>query len=298
MSQRSLAVLSLIIVALGYSLMSVATRWMSSAFMPMTQVYLRLALAAVVAAGLWGKGIRWQSYRELPRRDLMSLLMMGTVGYALVVYFVTMGALNTSLLNVSLLYSTVPFWVGIIGYFFFRQKIGIKKIMILLLSMYGVGIVASGMLIPSVGGFGRGELFTVISAICAACYVWGRKMLSDKLNDKEIAVAALIIAAISSWVLAMIMGEPPIGTGWWSDGLVVWGLVVGGVLNIVASYLEVYAFRILDGVAGAQLLLTDNIWALLLGIGLYDEWPTVVQGVGAIMIISAVYRMNRLEAKN
>lgn len=298
MSKRSWAIVSLVMVGLGYSLMSVATRWLAIAFEPMTQVYMRQVLAAVVASVMWRKQVSWKKYLGITKLDLVGLLLMGLVGYGLLVYFVTIGALNTTLLNVSLLYSTVPFWVGIFGFLFYRKKLGVKKALLIIFSMYGVGVVASGRLLPAIDSFGMGELFTVLAAMCAAWYVLGRKMLSNRLNDKEIALASMVIAAVSTVVMAGLLGEPFAGSGWWQNSYVVGGLVIGGVLNIVATYLEVFAFRILDGVFGAQLLLSENVWALLLGIWLYQEMPSWVQGVGAVLIIGAVYQMNRLEAKS
>lgn len=83
--------------------------------------------------------------------------MMGIVGYGLMVYAITRGALLTTLLNVSVLFSTVPIFVYLLGVIFLKRRWRYLILGLLFLSIWGVGVLSSGQIIPSLSGFGVGD---------------------------------------------------------------------------------------------------------------------------------------------
>ncbi len=58
-SLRNKAIVSLIIVAFGYSFLNIAVRLMDKAFGPITQSYIRVGLGFVIGLIILGRGIRW-----------------------------------------------------------------------------------------------------------------------------------------------------------------------------------------------------------------------------------------------
>ena len=106
---RNEAIGALVLVALSYTIMNVVSRWLSLGFEPFTQVYLRLLGALLIAGIVFRKKIRWNKINSVPKKDIGPLVVMGVFGYGIMVYFVTLGALNTSLLNVSIIMAMVPF---------------------------------------------------------------------------------------------------------------------------------------------------------------------------------------------
>lgn len=294
--KRNLAIVSLVAVAFGYSVLSVVSRWLSLGYEPFTQVYLRLLGAIVMAGYLFRKKIRWSKIKNIPKSDYKPLLVMGVFGYGLMVYFVSLGALNTSLLKVSIIMAMVPFFSYIMGIFYLKDKFDMKVTLLALLSLYGVGVLAGNSLLPNVSGFGKGELFVLISAFLLATYSIGRKLLSDHLNNQEITMVVMTLAFATTFLLAVINGEKMV-LGNIMIPLVFVGFVLGSTLNIVCTFLESYAFSRLEVVVGNQILLMENLFSPILGYFLYNEGVGIFQLIGASVIVVGAYLNNKLSSE-
>lgn len=282
-------------MALGFACMGVASRWMSEGFGNMTQVALRIIGAAILTSIVFYKQISWKKIISSTPKTLFILITIGFLGYAGMVYFITLGSLTTKLLNVAVLYSTVPFFVYLGGLFVWKRKIQLKVILLLLISIWGVGILTSGNIFPSISGFGRGELYVLASAIFEAIYFIGLKKLEGRLNSSEIAAASLLVGGLSAFILSIILGESLSFAG-----LANWHVSVAlsfGILqNIWVPLLTMFAFTHINEVVATQLFLLENFFALIFGYLLYNEIVNIYQIAGAAVIIASVYLMNQVES--
>lgn len=292
-SPRNLSIGFLIIVAASYTLLSVASRLLAGGFPPMTQVYMRIALATFALLILFRKKIHWTNIRTMPRRDALIVLTMGTVGYSIAVYFITLGALNAKLVNVAIIFASVPFFSYIYAFIFLKKPFDLKLTGLLILSLIGISFVATKSFVPQLAEFGIGEWFTLVATATMAWFFVGRKMLSRHLNTHEITVSVMTVAAISGVILALLRGE----TFSWSaftNPHVLLGLFIGGLMNALINPIEIYAFEHLDAVFGSQILLLENVFALILGYFLYTEVITFPEAIGGLIIVGCVYIANKL----
>jgi drug/metabolite transporter (DMT)-like permease len=284
---QKLAILALIAVAIGYALLNLAIRFMDAGFEPFTQTYLRILFGALIGFLIFRKRIRLNVVKKTSIRDWLVLLLMGSVGYSAGVLFVTLGALNTTLANVSVLTSTIPFFVAIYAFFVLRKRINKRLLLLLAVSFAGAAMVTTGSFPPLIENIGIGEVFVLLSAAAFAWYSVGRKMLSPKLNNYEISILTMVIAAITSLLVALVAGEN-LNLSAFLNPLVLLGLAIGVGFNIVASLFENFAFQHISVVVGSQLLLIENAVAPILGFLLYAEVIGVYAAVGALLIISSV----------
>lgn len=292
-SNRHLSVLFLIIVAAGYSLLSVSSRLLAEGFQPMSQVYMRVALGTYALLILFRKNLRWRHLMSAPRKDIYLLISMGTIGFSIAVYFATLGILHAKLVNVAIIFSSVPFFSYLYSAWFLKKPLDLKLIGLLILSLLGIAIVATKSFIPVTGGFGIGEWFTLISAATMAWFYVGRKLLSPHLNTQEITVSVSAIAAISSMLFAIARNETYEFTVF-NNMHVLLGLLIGGLMNVIINPIEIFAFEHLDAVIGSQILLLENVFALILGYILYAESMSLPEIVGGLIVIATVYIANRL----
>lgn len=293
--KRSLAIIALLTVSLGYGLLNVATRWLNLTLEPFTQVYLRIFIAMIATLVLFYKDIRWSFLAKLGLKEWATLTMMGVVGYGLMVYAITIGALNTSLLNVSVLFSTVPIFVFLLGVLFLRRKWDYLTIFILMTSIWGVGVLVSGRLIPSLDHFGRGDIWVIISALFEAIWYLGIRLLAGKLNSREITLIAQAIASVVVFALAMSLGEPLPTLADFASWQVSIGLFLGGAINVIAPMLTIYAFKYLDDVFATQLFLSENIFSLVVGYFFYGEMIGLISLFGAGVVVASVYVLNKIQ---
>lgn len=278
---------ALVAVAVGYALLNVSIRLMDDGFGPFTQTYLRILLGAVLGYFIFRKRIRPSVVKKTSLRDWLVLLLMGVVGYSVGVMFVTLGALNTKLVNVSVLTSMIPFFVAIYSFFVLRKKTSYYLIILLVTSFIGAAMVATKTFPPVIDNIGLGEVFVLLSAAAFAWYSVGRKMLSDRLNNYEISIITMAVAAVTSLTVAMFAGESlnPVA---FLNPLVMLGLAIGIGFNIIASLFENFAFQHISVVVGSQLLLLENAFAPLMGYLLYAEVFGWYETAGAFLIIGSV----------
>ncbi|HVX93077.1 MAG TPA: DMT family transporter, partial [Candidatus Dojkabacteria bacterium] len=203
------------------------------------------------------------------------------------VYFITQGALQTKLVNVSIIYSTIVFFSYLYSIVLLKNKVSIKLIGLILLSFLGTAFIAANSFFPTIGKLGVGDLYVLLSAATMAAYSVGRQMLSKDLNNQEITIVTMLIAGVSGIILAIISGEHLNISSLFNYEVLI-GLAIGIFFNIVSTFLGNYSFEHLDVVVGNQLLLTESIFSIVIGYILYHEILTVPEVVGAIIVIISV----------
>lgn len=292
-STRHLSIGFLIIVAASYTFLSIGSRLLAEGFQPMTQVYMRIAIATIVLIGTFRKQLRWNRLRSIASKDLWILFTMGTLGYSIAVYFATLGALNAKLINVAIIFASVPFFSYIYAMLFLKKQFDVKLTALLSISLLGISFVATKSFIPKLETFGTGEWFTLLATATMAWFFVGRKLLSKHLNTQEITVTVMAIAAASGFILALLRKETFSLTAF-TNPHVILGLFIGGVMNVIVNPIEIYAFDHLDPVYGSQILLLENVFALLFGYLIYAETVSVPEMIGGAIIVICVYIANRI----
>ena len=288
MSIKQRAIWALGIVAFSYAFLNVAVRLMSEGFAPFTQVYLRIGLGCLLTIVLYYKKIHPSRFKQITKKEWIALFLMGSVGYGLAVDFVTLGALHTKLLNVAIIASTTPFFVFLFSVVLLRITFKKYLFLFLLLTFYGVSVIATKSFVPVINEFGKGEFYTLLFAIGFGVYIIARKFVSNTINNTEIAVIVMFIACITSLISALIAGER-LNVSGFSNVNALLGLGIGGALNIVATKLENFGFQHINPVTGSQLMLLENVFSPIMGFFLYHEFILPAEFVGAFFVLSGVW---------
>jgi len=288
LSVRQKAITAICLVALSYTFLNVAVRFMNAGFGPFTQVYLRIALGFILTWMFFYKEIHPSKFLKISKKDWMLLFLIGTVGYGLAVDFITLAVLHTKLLNVSIISTTTPFFVFLFSVLFLRKAFRYTHLFYLVVSFYGIFVIATQSFFGSLASFGIGDLYALLFAIGVGVYVLGRKYLSHHLNNSEIAVIIMLIAFFSSFITALIVGEQ-LHTAGFFNPLALFGLLVGGVLVFVTTKLQNFGFEHLNAVVSSQLMLLQNVFAPILGFVLYHEIILPTDFFGALFVLIGVW---------
>ena len=290
---RTLAILSLIGAAFGCTVLTMNTRLLDQGFEPATQVYVRILLGFGLSLLAFRKKLRIKHLITIPKKDIFLLLIMGSVGCASAILFLTLAALNTKIVNVAVIESTVPFVVYFYSYLFFKEKVRPKLLFSLLLTVYGSSVVATKSFAPTLKIVGTGELFAIFAVFSLGWWSIGRKMLSDHLNNKEITVITMLIAGLTSLVIALLKKEPFSPQAFTLPSVIV-GIIIGSGLNLVITYLEAFAFKNINLVFGNQLLMTHIVFSLIGGILFYQEFISLPEFFGGFIVLASVWQANKL----
>lgn len=292
-SKRSWSIGALLLTAACFPLFSIVSRLVNDGFAPLTQVYLRIGLGLIFTMVFLSKQIRWKVLRTISLRDGLALMLMGVVGYSFSTYFTTLGALHTSLVNVSIIGNSEPFFVYLYSFLIFKQPIKTQILLFIFLTILGVAMVATKSFVPVVSGFGIGEVYVLLFAATSAWYLLGRQLLSDRLNNSEITVLGMVIAVLSTFLLALFSRERFLAQHLLQREIFL-GLILGGVLNTVTMLLQNFAYKHLEGVVASQILLVATLFSLLYGYVWYHEIVSLPEMVGVVVILASVYMTNKL----
>jgi drug/metabolite transporter (DMT)-like permease len=282
------AIIALCVVALCFALLNVSVRFSNVGFAAFTQVYLRIGLGLLLTVALFYKEIRLSRIKKTTTKDWIILLLMGTFGYGIAVDFVTLGVLHTNLFNAAVIGSTTPFFVFLFNIIFLRKKFSKSLLFFLILTLYGVCILATNSLLPKLINFSLGDLYILFFAIGSGIYILGRKFLSQNLNNSEIAVVIMSIAFLSSLIVAIVNGEQLHLSGF-SNPIALLGICMGGVLNLIATKFQNFGFSHLNAVVGSQLLLLQNVFAPIFGFILFGEIVLPLEFFGAVIVLVGVW---------
>ena len=90
LSKKIKPIAAILLMALAYAFMGVAIRLLGDGFEPMTQVWVRLFFSVFASLALLGKNLRPREIVKARAKDWLVLITMGSVGYGIAVYFITM----------------------------------------------------------------------------------------------------------------------------------------------------------------------------------------------------------------
>ena len=219
---------------------AVVGRWVSDLVSPMTLNFLRWALAFALLLPLAGAVLRpasdlWPNWR---RFLLLGLLSVG--GYNALLYL----ALNTSTpINVTLVGSSTPVWMLLIGRIFFGVAISRRQLLGAALSIAGVMLVlCRGQLeLLLQVRLVSGDLYVLMASAAWAYYSW---MLAHPTTEPR--------GIRSDWS-AFLLGQMAFGLAWaalfaggeWAltDAHIRWGWPLAAALAFIAVGPALIAYR-------------------------------------------------------
>lgn len=102
----------------------------------------------------------------------------------------------------------------------------------------------------------------------------------------------MVVAALTTFI-ASVINEESINWESFSIPSVLLGLLLGSSLNIIATQLGNFAFKHLDSVFASQMLLTETIFAFIVGFLFYQETTSSSGLAGTALILTSVFLANK-----
>ena len=263
---------------------------------PMTLNLLRWALAWVILLPLAHRVLRpgsamWQGWKHFALLGLLGIGCYNSLQYL---------ALKTSTpLNVTLVASSIPVWMLLVGGLFFGQRVSRQQIAGALLSIAGVLVVLSRgqwALLVEVR-LVAGDLYVLLATLAWAFYSW---LLSQPLKPPEIR---------RDWA-AFLMAQIVFGIGWsalftageWTltDAHIRWGWPLAAALLYIAVGPAVLAYRcwgmgvqrVGPAIAGFFSNLTP-LFAALLSAAFLGELPHLYHALAFGLIVGGIVVSSR-----
>lgn len=272
---------------------AVVGRLVATMVPPMTLNLLRWVIAFVLLLPLaaWvlrrGSGL-WQHWRRYALLGLLSIGLYNAMQYL---------ALKTSTpVNVTLVGSSLPAFVLLLGVLFFGQRVGLRQVAGALLSVSGVLLVLSHGDLTRLSDvrFVVGDLYMLAATAIWAWYSW---LLTRSANDpsglRADWAAFLMVQLVPglAWAGLFSAAEWTLGT----PAPVQWGLPLAAALAYIAVGPAILAYRswglgvqrVGPAVAGLFSNLTP-LFAALMSAAFLGEPPQVHHGVAFALIVAGI----------
>jgi drug/metabolite transporter (DMT)-like permease len=124
-----------------------------------------------------------------------------------------------------------------------------------------------------------------------------RKWISPALDDKEIAVLHTFFVFMFAFMFSQILGE---GVSEFAAVPLSLVLVVflAGTTFISLAFFSSYAFKRVEAIIANNILILESVFALLIGLAVYQEVPTFKEILGGILIVLSAVLMNKVQFGN
>lgn len=242
--------------------------------LPLFQVMALRSIATVVFLGL----IAWRAGAlRLPDsrgdRWLIAIRSLTEVGAAFT-FFVAL--FNMPIANVSAVLQALPLTVTLTGALFLGESVGWRRILAILIGFAGVLLIIR----PGPEGFNSYALY----ALAAVGFVTIRDLTARRLSrdvpSLSVAFSAGLGVMIFSIVASTTVAWEPV-TNW------AWFAIGASTLFIIAGYLlSVMVMRVGEIGFVAPFRYAGLLWALMIGLVFFDEWPDALTIAGCVMVVA------------
>lgn len=250
---------------------------------PITGAFYRAAYAVPVLV------ILWLLRRRLDDRPFSARWLALGAGLALgadiVAWHTSIGYIGTGL--ATLLANTQVIFVAVAAWIFLGEKPLRTTLLAIPVILVGVGLVSG---LGQGDAFGddpiRGTLLAMVAAVFYSTFILGfRQANSRQVPPAGPLLEASIGAAVASLVIGPFVGGIDFGFQWPSHG---WLLVLAVGAQVIGWLLIAHALPRLPAVETATIVLLQPALTLGWGALIFEERPSPLQWVGALVVLGGV----------
>ena len=209
------------------------------------------------------------------------LRVAGEVGAA--VFFLSALA-QIPLANVTAILQAVPLTVTMAAALFLRETVGWRRWLAIIIGFLGVTIIVR----PGVDGFSVYSLYAIAAVFCVTIRdIATRKLSKDVPTFLVALITGVAITLYGAIMLPSVAWIPLTATHWFLLTLAAIAIVFGYVFSVLAMRTGETSFI-------APFRYTAMIWAIGLGIILFNDWPDNLTLLGTtIVIATGIYSFHR-----
>lgn len=285
LSENSRGALFMTICMAGFVLNDAMVKLVTQDLGLFQAIFLRGVLASLLIGGFaWARG---QLFCRLSRGDgkMLALRILGEVG-GTVCYLTAL--MHIPIANATAILQALPLAVTLGAAVFLKEPVGWKRYTAIAIGFAGVLIIVR----PGAEGF---DAFALL-AVVAVCFVTLRDLATRRLSGP---VPSLFVA-FSTAVTIMLMGAVMLPFTAWqpvsADHLMVIAVAAGSLF--FGYVFSVSSMRVGEVAFVAPFRYTILIWAILLGIVIFGDYPDGWTLLGASIIVATgvftFYRERRL----
>jgi drug/metabolite transporter (DMT)-like permease len=198
------------------------------------------------------------------------------------------GMARTRASDAALLVAASPAFIEMIGWARGHERVGLRGIAGIAMSLVGIGLVVSGAANGAAGhSTWSGNAFILASVLCWAFYSVGLKPFTERVDGLTLSAVTMTGGVVPM----LIVGAPSLlATKWGQVSTAGWAAVgYSGVLALVVAYLFWYrGVRVLGPTRASMYSNLQPLFAMAAAWLVLNESPRVMQLAGATFIIGGL----------
>ena len=216
--------LPLLLLLIGINLLwagsSLAAKIALHSIPPMTLAFSRFALAAVL---MYGVALVRRVDLSVARHDWGRFWVMGILGLALTYLLSYAGIQRTTASESALIIAAEPVFLGILAYFFLREKLYARKVAGIAVGLGGAYLIAAhGWRLPLISGLVLGDLLIALGLVFeAGSSIIGKGLVARypavSVMTYQMTSGAIALAPFAAWELirsGQTLALPPAAALW------------------------------------------------------------------------------------
>ncbi len=272
-----------------WGFLGLCIRDLSAAGLTSIQMFeLRCLICTVIIAVIFL--ITDKSKFRVSGKDLKLLIFIGAIKIAAdTSYFQAQLMVDLSLAAV--LENTEPYFVAIISYFLFRERLSRIQKLSLVVAFAGC-LMVSGVL----GGVGEvnaaGVAVGLISGLTFAMYTVGVKKVTDNgCNSGTILFYIFLVSSVCTLPFCDPVSMVQIT---FSDTQVIYQvLMLGIVFTLIPYYMHALCLKGISATMSSVVLFLEVVMCAVVGAAFFGEIPTVVTIIGMVFVFIGILMINR-----
>ncbi len=279
-------------------MLTVLTRYLDSGFTVAQQVYLRAAIAFLLAVAIFARHLRWRVIARAGAREWAVVVARTMLLYVVGTLLFAKAATMTSVANASFI-AALPL-ASALGLVLRQVRATTARLVCVAGSAVGVAIMSGFR--PGPGGawlaWNHGDLVALVAMVAMAFSYLGRGWHSGELNNSEITTLTVGVGAIGVALVSLAQGQGVPRVHSHLSPTVLWAAIaVAGALSVLNVFLINYGFDRVDSVSAGNLMTLECVWGLLFGLTFYQQLPTVNGLIGGALIVCFAIGLNAAEKR-
>ncbi len=276
--------LLLLCMALIWGVNFIVVKFATGVFAPLAFNSVRILLAVVI---LWTIAVVRRE--PLPdKRLILGMLALGALGNGLYQILWVEGMARTRASDAALLVAASPAFIEMIGWARGNDRVGLRGIIGIVISLFGIGLVVSGAASGVAGqSTWSGNALILGSVLCWSVYSVGLRPFTQQVDGLTLSAVTM-----TGGVVPMLIVATPslLATKWGAVSRAGWAAVgYSGVLALVVAYLFWYrGVRVLGPTRASMYSNLQPLVAMAAAWLVLSETPRVLQLAGAACIIGGL----------
>ena len=256
---------------------------------PLAQLLFLRGIASTVLIYVLARSLGALRF-QVARRDWWLIAVRSAAEVGAAFSFVT-ALLNMPLANVTAILQALPLTVAVAAALVFREPLGWRRMSAILIGFMGMLLIVR----PGSDGFSLWSAYALMAVLCVTVRDLATRRLSRDVPSMTVTLA-------SSVAVTLCFGGASTVTEWAPITLPLAALIGGASVIIMAAYFfSVRAMRVGDIGFIAPFRYTGLIWALVLGWVVFEDWPSNLTLIGALIVVAmglfTLYREQQLSKR-